>query len=420
MDLRAFLRNLPIQALDLRLSSLKTPAETVNPTVPQSDLSTLRQWTDFDKVILNRLKSFPQQRLSPISVADYANLVTETPDVVQHAMTFMLQPVSRAINTAGVAVGEFASIGGNGSVIANPDKIWIGDVTARNPKPTLVVEFKTPWALVNQDLVTAWNSLTAPKTNKTVYKAITQIYEYMSLNHLRYGVLSTFEGTWFLQRVEGAAGVTGGVLEMAGPFTIRPSAPFSIFEALGAFMTIVNEDRFYTSPHQSPAPTPRNYTPTEFPVNRAGAVVNATFQGYPVILKTVDTTKYSDLAEELEHEAQIYHLLGDLQGNYIPQFVAYVTIWDLLDIIILDPRGTPFDSTIAYPFDAAQAFREALSQVHQKGVRHGDLRGPNLLVDSNGEKVVLIDFGLAVEGGTVAEFEEERARLEAILVGDDD
>ncbi|CAG8687663.1 5689_t:CDS:2 [Funneliformis caledonium] len=84
-------------------------------------------------------------------------------------------------------------------------------VVDENYKALIPFEYKTIWVLKvpsNKNIVSLY--LREKKTRKgkyagskdtTVYEPINQIYGYMCANKLRYGVLSTFNQTWFLKRV---------------------------------------------------------------------------------------------------------------------------------------------------------------------------------------------------------------------------
>ena len=88
--------------------------------------------------------------------------------------------------------------------------------------------------------------------------------------------------------------------------------------------------------------------------------------------------------------------------------------------------GTPLDESLGAAPGAARVralFRsaaETLRELHRLGVVHGDLKPANLIVPRDGERVVLIDFGLAhgalgaaarVRGGTLGFMPPERQAL---------
>jgi tRNA A-37 threonylcarbamoyl transferase component Bud32 len=59
------------------------------------------------------------------------------------------------------------------------------------------VEVKTKWVVDNGDMVTEYNR---PGSPPSVIDSIRQIFGYMSKNERQYGVLSTYDKTWFLWR----------------------------------------------------------------------------------------------------------------------------------------------------------------------------------------------------------------------------
>ena len=62
----------------------------------------------------------------------------------------------------------------------------------------MAIEIKTRWVLPgNTNLVEEYNQ---PLT-QAVVRSVEQIYGYLVLNHLRYGILSTYDITWFIARM---------------------------------------------------------------------------------------------------------------------------------------------------------------------------------------------------------------------------
>jgi hypothetical protein len=74
-------------------------------------------------------------------------------------------------------------------VTGQPDYVLCkdGDVAA-------IVEIKGKWTVDEQNIVTAYYR------NRFVASALNQLYHYMRLNHKKYGILSTYDYTWFCFR----------------------------------------------------------------------------------------------------------------------------------------------------------------------------------------------------------------------------
>ncbi|KAJ3482587.1 hypothetical protein NLI96_g6879 [Meripilus lineatus] len=144
-------------------------------------------------------------------------------------------------------------------------------------------------------------------------------------------------------------------------------------------------------------------------------IYKGTYRQVPVALKrlrvfqTLEESKRKSLRKAFYREALIWHqldhphvlsLLGvseDASGRMLYMvlpWIEYGNVRQLLDQKMRETqfRGPFFLTTITiWLLEIAQG----LSYLHSEGVVHGDLRGVNILVDSNG-KMKLADFGLAV------------------------
>ncbi|KAI7827407.1 hypothetical protein BC939DRAFT_445123 [Gamsiella multidivaricata] len=83
-------------------------------------------------------------------------------------------------------------------MIAQPDCIFYQDTG----QLLMAIEVKTKWVLSSADLVRKYNddvSALAQHRSLTnsVHLPVQQIFVYLSSNNLRYGVLTTYEQTWF-------------------------------------------------------------------------------------------------------------------------------------------------------------------------------------------------------------------------------
>ena len=86
-----------------------------------------------------------------------------------------------------------------GNILGEPDFIQCSNQELR-----LAIEVKTKWALSASDLVETYiknlidlGKKTTTKPKPSVYFQLSQIFGYLSHNELRYGVLTTYENTWF-------------------------------------------------------------------------------------------------------------------------------------------------------------------------------------------------------------------------------
>ncbi|MEZ4392436.1 MAG: sigma 54-interacting transcriptional regulator [Polyangiales bacterium] len=148
-----------------------------------------------------------------------------------------------------------------------------------------------------------------------------------------------------------------------------------------------------------------------------------------MVLKRLLSHAQSSLAQWLVNEFQILAQL-DLPA------VARVHDFGLADADAEDPGGafftrefvdgTPLDEALGDAPEGArvralfQSAAETLRELHRLGVVHGDLKPANLIVPRDGDRVVLIDFGLAqgalgaaarVRGGTLGFMPPERQAM---------
>lgn len=120
----------------------------------------------------------------------------------------------------------------------------------------VVVEFKTPWAFKIRNLVEEYGRKQDKPTAKVV-KLIQQVYGYMTFNHQRYGVVSTYDQTWYFRRMDST---TGGILEITDPIKRDSQNPY-LLESLLTLLHLADESWFYVSPttySTSPAPIRKN------------------------------------------------------------------------------------------------------------------------------------------------------------------
>ncbi|KAJ9517668.1 hypothetical protein QJQ45_025149 [Haematococcus lacustris] len=160
---------------------------------------------------------------------------------------------------------------------------------------------------------------------------------------------------------------------------------------------------------------------------QCGPVVQGWLWGVPAAVKATDVCKAPDIVELLWHEAQIYEVLRDLQGHLLPVMHG-CGYWGGRNTFFLATAvvpGLPMSpcTDVVADQDLAQAARQALQAIHQRGVAHGDVRADNILVQhcgntpqvNSGAAVIFIDFGQAYLHPTPEECQRELADLEAEL-----
>ncbi|GFH10559.1 protein kinase domain-containing protein [Haematococcus lacustris] len=116
---------------------------------------------------------------------------------------------------------------------------------------------------------------------------------------------------------------------------------------------------------------------------QCGSVMQGWLWGVPVAVKGTDACKSPDTVELLWHEAQIYDFLKDLQGHHLPvlhgsgYWMGRNNFFLATSVVAGKPISNCTDVTVAQA--VAQAARQALQAIHERGVAHGDVRADNFL-----------------------------------------
>lgn len=381
----------------LHILEEKTATGTTDPAYPCTDLSEFRCWREFPNLVTETENRARSHLMNPLP--ETATFVQDTPIndevgvyiALSASMHRVLPLLARAF---GLEQGIFTTIGGNKEVVGDPDFIY--RPAHRSSKAKVVIEVKTSWAFpMRQPIIEAYGKAKTMRSSK-VTKAVQQIYGYMTFNHLRFGVLTTYEKTWFLRRTHED---TGGVLEVSDVFP-RTDTP----SLLAGYLTLLREadtNWLHVSPTSSPHPSPglpRKYASLseaqDVPVNkirfihgvdrsRAGSIVQGKYANEDVIFKVVDASKHADLAKELEREAEAYQELQKLKDKHIllePR--AYIRVWDMLEMLVL-PR---YEQNVKQYLDsggdlviASKRCRDCLQALHDAGYIHGDVKRGNFV-----------------------------------------
>lgn len=146
-------------------------------------------WESFEQEVLQFIQAdiFPQT--DRIAAPIFNTLLTIGQEVPE------LNPYCRLNLFETVAMHSHVSVSGNIGVIGDID-----GCVKRNNTLTIIYEVKGKWSL-NPN----WfqNKQRIDGTNLTSYiqNAINQLYTYMVWNHMKYGILTSFDFTFFFKRV---------------------------------------------------------------------------------------------------------------------------------------------------------------------------------------------------------------------------
>lgn len=305
------------------------------------------------------------------------------------------------------------------------------------------IEVKGKWTLKRADF--------AMDATPHEQAAIVQVYTYMRQTHRKYGILTSYDLTWFCRR-EICELCTGAVHEI---LCISRGIPAShtgdcrphILQCFAYFSSVVTVNSMdsppastRTSPRasvmgrstdarplgstQSPEGVPPWSNPADPSIEQSfdvgdlkvksmlgyGRAVVGFEETFGVALKFADIWKHPEMLDELRNEAMIYGVLSLLQGIGIPR-LKLVGHCQGLYCIGLTVHG---QSPSSLNPTQKQEVVDTIDKIHALGVLHGDIRRENILVDEYG-KVWVIDFGFARMNPNAEDLAEEQWQLERCL-----
>jgi serine/threonine protein kinase len=120
------------------------------------------------------------------------------------------------------------------------------------------------------------------------------------------------------------------------------------------------------------------------------------------VLALATATEYPAAAvlKRLQHECS---LREELDAEWAARPIGIARYWDRVVLLLHDPGGVPLDQLLGrdQPLDLAFSLRlaisvsSAISQMHQRGIIHKDIKPANILVDSGTGQCWLTGFGIA-------------------------
>lgn len=135
------------------------------------------------------------------------------------------------------------------------------------------------------------------------------------------------------------------------------------------------------------------------------------------------------IKDELDREVDVYEQLKELQGNIIPELLAYeVLMYGTIYMIVTEYAGEIIHEEIGLNKKQIESARKGLNELHNRGILHGDIRLCNMVINkNNNNEVMFIDFGFAKfkqefnnENDWNEAVEKERNKLERELPIRDD
>jgi serine/threonine protein kinase len=296
-------------------------------------------------------------------------------------------------------------------------------------KLAAVVEVKTPWAfdLPTGKLVEAFETekrvaaqrgdddpSSKNRADTKVTRVVSQLWGYLSANHLRYGVITTFSQTYFFRRMESSSS-SASRMEVTPAISLS-SGPLPIYLAWFHFLTLLKDDFLYTSPFSSPMITRKSvkencnqyepiriqlgqiYFDSPFAFGGSSSVttgkislVGAQFGNKSFVLKVFDGSKDPEAKELFQREILAYQLLESLQGKCIPQFYCALIASEFVFILVLEKIENTLNTILV---STQGTLKDAFRGIHSCGVIQNDVALRNVLISNGGFRVV--DFGRAL------------------------
>ena len=118
------------------------------------------------------------------------------------------------------------------------------------------------------------------------------------------------------------------------------------------------------------------------------------------ICKVVDATNAVEL---LDAEVHAYAALITLQGKVIPKLYGSYMVWEILQLIALQPVGQAIAENEAINQQLHRKMKKALCCIHDAGYVHGDVARRNFCMTESG-RIFLVDLKRCRRTTNQAEF----------------
>lgn len=300
----------------------------------------------------------------------------------------------------------------------------------------LVIEVKTIWSLTAPDNMAAAYRI----SGNTVRHPVQQIFGYMKINNLKYGILTNYEKFYFLKREKLLLHISTAIKSSDVDVSVYRGLYYiihlSIEDHLCSPNTSINDDKNYDSDddeieeekddeendnddvylpkqkkkqqqssnekHQSSKSKKIKLMNEVLGYGQNGYVYKCLYNNKEYATKICDTTKNKQMIIQLKNESELYKHLKLLQGVYIPNKIVsgYLKNLNSFYIVCYEIGGTikKFDE---YTNDQKLIALKTLNQLHEQNVLHNDLRFENFLVNNDNHphqrnRIMMCDFGNAV------------------------
>ncbi|KAK6094986.1 hypothetical protein MT418_8641 [Batrachochytrium dendrobatidis] len=199
-------------------------------------------WSDFKQSVVDWIGANHHQHSQRVQKPVFVSGIIITEEV-QSLQPFIKLNLLNISAKCFIPPSEFKARRQITSCVGEPDHLM-----TRDGEIVAIVEEKGNWALPISDIVNSYD------TERTRASALDQLYHYMRLNHRQYGILSSYENTWFVYRNQECAVCE----ELQGHETLYVSEGISftvrtptVQQCLSYFNSIVNHNHMDSPPHQS-------------------------------------------------------------------------------------------------------------------------------------------------------------------------
>jgi hypothetical protein len=370
------------------------------------------EWEDFNDFLSNGWKYFKQDTMVPDQQMLY-NPVYDERGVMTNFDNNVIHRIHTALESLHVTIIPGTGMG--------PSDFYAQHTLLNRFLP---IEVKTDASL-------PFDSLYQPQLfasrNPHYMKIIKQIYTFMRMGNIQFGIVTNFDKTFFLRSLDSVIQVSPLVRSAQ---LLRALASFLSCPGIWGYVNYSAIEIVRHDPGQEDPESPdRNIDDDEYPppprgpttggsttsssnrqtrnqtrVSRGqtgivmsgylgggagGHVYQAFIGGVPVALKVVrvkDKMKFFQLLNEVT----IYNHLSDIQGIYIPELLwhGYLENKDFYAIAI----------TLCLPmnFSTEEEKKNILNALRERSVDHQDIRNANFVRSLDDGKLFIIDFGQSI------------------------
>jgi len=304
--------------------------------------------------------------------------------------------------------GKFVNPDKKPDIVGRPYQVFVEDDTL-----LLIIEERT-----RVDLhVPADTTLAAMYFDgkEEVFGPVCHLFGYMVHNRCKFGVLSTYDQTWFFMRDRDMLYVSPTVTHDHHEPTLYQCYVYALLCARKTpFCSGIDDERLTLSSDLDQLDLRKIRLEEFLGAGITGSVFSGKLDGENVAVKICDISKNPKLEADMLNEVGMYNVLKKLQGDCIPKLVAFGYV-HFFFVIVTTFAGSPLADEKLNPQERQDAM-DKLGRIHAYGIVHDDLHKSNILIrHSTGNKSIMF-IDLAHSGwSSKLNRNEEMAYLKKIL-----